>query len=249
VVVAPLSDIRDEACRVIAAADARRLRARLLGGLGVAIHSRKGPPPGVRRVYGDIDLVLRRADARPSQELMPQLGYTANSRFNALHGGQRLMFFDEANERRVDVFVGSFAMCHQLDLESALPEFGATLSLADLLLTKLQIVEINEKDLADVTMLLRDHEVGELDDPEVVDVRRIRDVCRADWGWFTTVDDNLQRLPAAAGQWLQGTEAEDVSTRAARIREDIAAAKKSMRWKARARIGRKVAWYELPEET
>ena len=163
--------------------------------------------PGVERVYGDIDLVLRRGDARAAQKLIPELGYVANERFNALHGEQRLMFVDEVNERRIDVFVGSFAMCHKLDLQSQLPENGETLTLADLLLTKLQIVEINEKDLSDVTMLLRDHEVAAADDSEVVDLRRIRKVCASDWGWFTTVDQPPEagdRGRALARGWVGG---------------------------------------------
>lgn len=246
-VVAP--DIKQEARRLVAAGDAEQLRLRLLGGLGVAVHSHGGPLRGVERVYGDIDLVLRRGDARAAQRLVPELGYVANERFNALHGEQRLMFLDEVNERRIDVFVGSFAMCHKLELDSQLPEHGETLTLADLLLTKLQVVEINEKDLSDVTMLMRDHEVAASDDPEAINLRRVREVCASDWGWFTTVDDNLQKLATVAVNWLEAGAAGEVVGRIEAIRHDIAGAKKSMRWKARSKVGRKVAWYELPEET
>jgi hypothetical protein len=244
----PLTDILEEARRVVAAGDAAGLRARLLGGLAVAVHAHGGRPGGVERTYGDIDLVIRRKDAQPMQRLMPELGYTPHVRFNALHGGQRMMFFDEPNERRIDVFVGMFEMCHALDLEPNLLEGTQTLTLADLVLTKLQVVEINEKDVADTLVIVRDHEAAPSSDPEVIDVRRLADVCGADWGWFTTVNDNLPRLEQASEALLDPREQQDVGARVELIRGAIASAKKSLRWKARARIGRKMAWYELPEE-
>jgi hypothetical protein len=73
-------------------------------------------------------------------------------------------------------------------------------------------------------------------------------VTSADWGWFTTVTDNLQLVRAAATDLLDPGEASVVEARADAIDESLKAAPKSMRWKARSVVGRKSPWYELPEE-
>lgn len=243
----PIEDIFDEARRVIALADDRRLRARLIGGLAVLAHADAPMPATFDRTYGDIDLVVRRRDAKELQSLMREAGYAANVRFNALHGEKRLMFLDEANERRVDVFVGRFEMCHALDLDDRLPDAGTTIALADLLLTKLQVVELNVKDMYDALVILRDHPVEAGPGDELIDVTAIRDVCAGDWGWYTTVGDSLDKIHTAAGDLVPGSEA-IVRDRMDRIRDDLAQAKKSRRWKLRSAIGRRSAWYELPEE-
>ena len=60
-----------------------------------------------------------------------------------------MLFYDTANGRQLDVFVGTFHMCHELDLGKRLAEHPSALDAADLLLTKLQIAEINRKDIVD----------------------------------------------------------------------------------------------------
>ena len=51
-------------------------------------------------------------------------------------------------------------MCHRLDLRSRLHIAGPALNPADLLLTKLQIVELNRKDAIDMIALLLAHPLG-----------------------------------------------------------------------------------------
>jgi hypothetical protein len=246
-VVVTAADIYEEARRVVALADDRNVRARLIGGLAVRAHADAPMPTTFDRTYGDIDLVVRRRDAAGFQSLMQEAGYEPNVRFNALHGEKRLMFFDEANERRVDVFVGRFEMCHQLDLDDRLPDEGITITLADLMLTKLQVVEMNVKDMYDALVVLRDHPVEGRAGDEVIDLGAMRQVCANDWGWYTTVGDSLDKLDAAAGDLVPGSDAA-VRERIGRIKDDLAQAKKSRRWKLRSAIGRRTPWYELPEE-
>jgi hypothetical protein len=204
----------------------------------------------LRRSYADIDIIIGRKQGREAKRALLELGYAPNDRFNALHGDRRLLFYDEPNGRQLDVFVGVFSMCHTLDLSGRLALLPDTLCAADLLLTKLQIVEINTKDLADAAQLLRDHELGGAEIPgrDDLSLARLCAVTSADWGWHTTLSDNLAKLAAFADGALAEPDRGAVTGRAGAIQQAMDRAGKSLRWKARARLGRRSPWYELPEE-
>ena len=246
----PVADITEEARQLLAGCSAENVTARLIGGLAVAWHQHKPTPPDLQRPYADIDIVIGRKEGRAANGALLRLGYVPNDRFNALHGDRRLLFYDQANDRQLDVFVGSFAMCHALELSSRLNMLPDTLSIADLLLTKLQIVEINAKDLIDAVQLLRNHAVGREDKPgmDEVSLDRLCAVTSNDWGWYTTLSDNLAKAVAFAPDKLDERDCGTVTSRAEEIQQAIDQAGKSLRWKARARLGRHSRWYELPEE-
>ncbi len=251
---APLADVLDEAGRVIDGLTARGVVARLLGGGGVAAH-RHGPvPASLQRTCADIDLVTGRKSGRPLADGLAALGYTPNDRFNALHGARRLLFYDTANHRQLDVFIGEFAMCHRLDLDHRLHLHPRALSPADLLLTKLQIVEINHKDVLDAVRLLLGHEVAAPDLPagpggdDQLSLDRLTAVTRSDWGWYTTFTDNLAAVGRDAPGLLDDAAAAVVGERIGAVAAALDGAHKTARWKARAMIGRRSPWYELPEE-
>lgn len=246
----PAPDITEEARHVLAGCSARGATARLLGGLAVALHQHAVTPPELARSYGDIDIVIGRKDGRPVKAALTELGYVPNDRFNALHGDRRLLFYDTANGRQLDVFLGTFSMCHTLDLSGRLAMLADTLSIADLLLTKLQVVEVNRKDLVDAAQLLRNHQLSREDEAgqDDLSLARLCSVTSTDWGWYTTLSDNLAKLTAFAQDTLTEPEHHLITERAYAIQQAIDQAPKSLRWKARARLGRRAAWYELPEE-
>jgi hypothetical protein len=245
----PLVDVEAEADRLIDACENAGLIVRLLGGLGVVQHRHGMVPASLSRSFGDIDVVVQRGDDKGLRRLLEELGYDANRRFNSLHGDRRLIFIDAKNKRRLDVFVGDFAMCHSLGLNDRLASHPRALSAADLLLTKLQVVEINRKDLLDAAVLLLAHDVGAPGaDGCCMDVGRITDVTSSDWGWFTTFSANLSRIGPAASEVVEGDGAAVIDSRAVAIGAAIEGAPKSVRWRMRSRIGRRVPWYQLPEE-
>jgi hypothetical protein len=247
--MSPLANVVDEGRRLVESAD---LPVRLLGGVGVALHDHRPVPAALERGYGDLDVVVPPKSARATTAALTAAGYEPNERFNALHGAQRMLFYDLENKRQVDVFVGTFSMCHRLDLSGRLGEHAFGLDAADLLLTKLQIHEINRKDLVDAVRLLLTHENADIGRgtavPDAMSLDRLRAVTSTDWGWFTTVTDNLRLARAAAADLLDPEEASIVEARADAIDESLRAAPKSLRWKARSVVGRKSPWYELPEE-
>lgn len=243
---APLADMVTEARRVLAAAAERQVPLRLIGGLAIALTAPEHHL--LPRDYKDIDFVTRRGQSPEVARLLEQLGYEGNQRFNAMNGQRRLLFLDGANERQVDVFVGSFQMCHQLPVQERLLVAPHTLPLADLLLTKLQIFALNEKDQRDALTLLFHHPIGEGDDGEI-NAAWVAELCGRDWGLWRTCTLNLERIRSSLGRYGLTAEQEAVLTaRIDELRRRIDAAPKSGRWKFRARVGERVRWYDEPEE-
>jgi hypothetical protein len=122
------------------------------------------------------------------------------------------------------------------------------LPLAELLLTKLQIVEINEKDLRDVTTLLLDHPLGTTDE-ETINVARMAELCGKDWGLWKTVNINLHKLRSFVLDQDLGNDAKrTITLRIDELLVTLDDAPKSLKWKTRAAIGERILWYELPEE-
>jgi hypothetical protein len=238
---APLADLRQEAPRVLDELDRRRIPARAVGGLAVHLRCPSAARPPLARDYKDLDLAAEHAAVRPLTEALEALGYEADREFNALHGRERLLFWDVTNERQLDVFVDRMVLCHTLELSDRVTREPRTIPLADLLLAKLQVVELNERDLKDATALLADHGLG----PDGVDAERVTGVLAADWGWWRTATATLERVARYAGD-LDGFGA--VAERVQALGERIEAAPKSRRWRMRAKVGERKRWYELPEE-
>jgi hypothetical protein len=248
VTVPPDPDIVAEARRVLDAARAADLPVRLIGGLAVRLHLGAGSVPVFAREYKDIDLATLKGMSRPVSELLVSLGYEADRMFNATNGHRRMLFYDTGNGRQLDVFVGSFEMCHEIPITERIHLAEHGIPLAELLLTKLQIVELNSKDQTDILTMLYHHDVGDADDGQINAVR-IAELCAADWGLWRTTRMNVERTRAAApvsGLDEQGRRL--VLDRLERLWKRIEEAPKSGKWKLRNKVGDKKRWYEQPEE-
>jgi len=244
-----LSDAQEEAMRLIAEAAARGLTLRLLGGLAVRMHSPSATHRVLARQYPDLDFASADKRAYKIEALMAELGYEPNKTFNLLNGDHRLLFFDPAHERQVDIFVGKFHMCHTIPF--SLQRFTLdlfTLPLAELLLTKMQIVQMNEKDVRDLCALLLDHPFGE-DDTETINLPHLAKLCADDWGLWKTVSLSVQKVRDFSDAYeLEGEKKLTLVERLNVLRAALHETPKSLRWKARDAIGERVQWYELPEE-
>ena len=201
--------------------------------------------PQLLRAYGDIDFAARSGDRDQIISRMEALGYQADAQLNALHGRSRLWFYHQDPDWKIDVFLDRIEMCHALDIKDRFTPGSLTLPIADLLLLKTQIVETTEKDLRDAVALLLDHppQVGGELDPEY-----FAQILASDWGWWRTSTMVLERISAFA-QGEQGIDAGRIEAAIETLTEQVEAQPKGLRWKARARIGDRAAWYELPEET
>jgi len=243
---APLADPVAEGRRVTEAAARADLPLRLLGGVAIAILCPSSRRPPLVRKYGDIDFATTGAAKDKVDELMESLGYTGDKEFNALHGHRRLYFWDRRNERQVDVFVNEANLCHRISLKVRLESVPLTLSLADLAVLKLQVVETNEKDYLDICAIFADHDLTE--DESGVNVTYIAELAASDWGLWRTLSMVAERSEEFA-RGLPGFERRDlVVERLRRLREKLDEVPKTRGWKLRARIGERKRWYELPEE-
>jgi hypothetical protein len=241
----PLRDTVAEARRVLDAAAAASVPLRVLGGVGIAM-SVPGEPL-LPRAFNDIDFITARGAGPRTAKLFEPLGYTPDHQFNGLNGHRRLLFYDTHNERRIDIFVGRFEMCHTWPLERRLEVVPDTVPLADLLLTKLQIFALTEKDQRDIVSLVHGRKLSE--DDSGINVVYIAERCAADWGLWRTATANLERVRTGVGRFALGSPAEELVTlRLDDVRKRIDAQPKTSKWKLRARVGERMQWYELPEE-
>lgn len=218
---------------------------RLLGGLGVFAAAESARRPPLSRTYRDFDVAVPAKQGRAATRMLVEAGFAPDKHFNALHGARR-MIFQAPEGYAVDVLIGTFEMCHRLDIQSGLTRHDVTIAPADLLLTKLQIVQIESKDLADAAALLLDLPPGNRAD--VIEVDRFVAPLAGDWGFFHTVEINLGKLRSFAAETLPAQEASVIDERVGALENTMNAAPKSVRWKLRSRLGERVAWYETPEE-
>lgn len=242
-----LTDPVAEARRLVEASTELGLTARALGGVAVCLQSPAGGPL-LPRSCGDIDLATRRDDRRGLVDLLKSEGYIADEMFNALHGSRRLLFFDEANQRKLDVFVGEFSMCHVIPITDRLERDQLTVPLAELLLTKLQVVELTERDQRDIYNLTFHHELT-VGDGSGIEADFVAALCAKDWGLWRTSKATIERCQAnLAGYALDAAATELIAERLKSLRRHIDDAPKTARWRLRSRVGDRVRWYEEPEE-
>lgn len=247
---AKVADIVEEGVRVVGLAELQGVPLRLLGGVGVHLRCpRAATRPGLARAYKDLDFAAPKRAAKTVRELLAAEGYEPDSHFNALHGASRLLFFDHENGRQVDVFLGVFEMCHKLDLEPRLALPGPALPPSDLLLLKLQIVQLNLKDITDALALLLQHAPAPEDGPSSLSSAYIARLCASDWGWYTTLHDNLEHVRTRAAEVIASPDAAtQVQSHVDALLAALENAPKSMGWRLRDKIGRRKVWYELPDE-
>lgn len=227
----------DAVALVDAARDAG-VEARLLGGLGILHHDVRLRESHGSRPVADIDLIVPAGRHRAMAGVLVDAGYTPEERFNALNGHRRMVF--KAAEWDLDVLVGEFEMCHRIDMSSRFELDYPTLPVTDLLLTKLQIVKLNAKDAGDIADLVAGHEVRS-GDGDWIDTNRLDALTRTDWGLWRTVTATLRSVLALKMD-------EVVADRVRELLEMLDASPKSAKWRLRARIGDRVAWYVLPDE-
>jgi hypothetical protein len=242
----PLPDPVVEATRIGEAAAGRELPLRVLGGVAVALLCPSSRRPPLARNYADIDLATTGSAREGVVELVESLGYVGDREFNMLHGHRRLFFWDEENQRQVDVFVDEANLCHRIDLRPRIEVVPITVSLADLTVLKLQIVETNEKDYLDICAIFADHELTS--DESGINGDYIAEICAGDWGLWRTLGMVAERSRQFALDLPGFDAAEVVAERLVALQSELAAVPKTRRWKMRARVGEKKRWYAIPEE-
>jgi hypothetical protein len=239
-----------EAGRILDAVGKAGLTLRLVGSMAIL---RRCPTQDFlassERVYRDIDFAGRKKEARNIQELLNRLGYVEDREVFVVSEGARAIFASASNGVHVDVFYEKLDFCHTIPLHDRLQIDAPTLPLAELLLGKLQIVKINEKDLVDITALFLEHNLGD-DDDEMINIAMIARLCAEDWGLWRTATMNLEKLERFASNHpkLDEEQKARLLSRVNALCERLDAEPKSLAWRVRARIGDRVKWYNDVEE-
>jgi len=245
-----------EADRILAESAARGLALRLAGSVGVLQHCQRcgaGVAALGRELPRDLDFFAYRKQQRELGRMFADLGYAADPSVahSQEYGIDRLIYLGHATATKIDVFLDVLRMSHTIEFKGLLGGAGPAAPAACLLLSKLQIHEITEKDVKDIGALLAAHPCAGAAGArgggggDQLDVERVLGLTGSDWGLCHTATNNL----ALAGELLAGWSfAGDVAAtgaaRAAELRERIEQSPKSLRWKARARVGTRVRWYE-----
>jgi hypothetical protein len=245
-----MNDLQEYCERILEEAKQQNVILRVLGGMAVHLHAPQASEiPVLKRTYGDLDFVTTLHDSQRMRAFFSSIDFTPNSRFNALRGKRRMIFYSPDQSWYIDIFVDEFRMCHNLKFPQKRLELEPkTVPLAELFLTKLQIIEVNEKDVKDIAAMLLEHPWGE-DDRETINIKRILDVCSRDWGFYNTVRKNIDRIPKFVENFaLPADQNELILSRLSGIADEMDHAPKSIDWKMRAVVGEKVRWYEEPED-
>ena len=249
-----VEDFYEERTRILNALaqdENKHVMMRLIGALAFRTHC---PQYGyiqdrLGRKFTDFDFASYPRFVKDIRRVLTELGYEEDKQVTQLFGDRRMLFHDPVFGRHTDVFFNTLDFCHPVNFAGRLEAEEFTLPLAELLLEKMQIVQINEKDLIDSIMLLREHPIGD-QDHETVNAVLIARTLGNDWGFWRTVTGNLKVLDETLDHY-DGLSQEDRRIVRARIKEleaRIESQPKSLIWKARARIGERVKWYKDVEE-
>jgi hypothetical protein len=244
------TDLLNEAKSLIDLATERSIALRLVGGLAIRVLTPELPPRS--RTGQDLDFASSSSTRRALIDMLTEQGYDPDKNFNALYGNKQLYFAHGTTGVAIDVLIDKLHMCHTLEFADRLTRMPYTLDAVDLLMSKLQIVELNEKDADDCLRLLVTFRLEDSSDADAIDLRVFRSLVDDDWGWWRTVTMNLDRitalLAAGARPAIEGGK-QDARTQLQILSETAESAPKSRRWKLRARIGERKRWYDVPEET
>jgi len=242
---------RTRILNALAQEENKHVMMRLIGALAFRTHCQTYGyiQDKLGRKFTDFDFVSYPRFVRDVRRILTELGYEEDKQVTQLFGDRRMLFHDPAFGRHADVFYNVLDFCHPINFVGRLESEELTVPLAELLLEKMQIVEINEKDLIDSVMLLREHPIGD-SDKETINAVVITRILANDWGFWRTVTGNLKLLGEKLDHYdsLSKEDRQVVHDRIKELQDRIEAKPKSLGWKARAQIGERVKWYKDVEE-
>jgi hypothetical protein len=237
----------DRALELVDEAREQGLELRILGSLAYRLHC----PANIalfermKRDLTDIDFAGRGAQRKQVRSFLESRGFVIDQDMLVTTEGKRYFFSDPATGTGVDVFFDELFFCHPIPLRDRLVLDYPTITTADLLLEKMQIVELNPKDIKDTIVLVFEHPLGP-GEREAIDVAYIAKLLADDWGFYYTVSRNLEAVRDGLREYdaVNATEASVIRQRLDELQQAIEAEPKTRRWKLRARIGPRVKWYQ-----
>jgi hypothetical protein len=244
--------MKEEGPRLVKEGTKRGLHIRLLGAIAFQHHCPKYNylTAKLHRRLSDVDFAGYNSERKVIDKMMREFGYVDQPMVSALFGHQRMIWDNQSNGLHVDIFFDKLEMNHDIPFAGRLQLEEMTIPLADMLLEKMQIVHINEKDIVDTIMLLREHTIGNTAAPETIDAGYLAKLLSNDWGFYYTVTTNLKNVESRLSGYSELTDEDrgDVSKKIHELLSILDKQPKSLAWKLRARVGPKTKWYKDVED-
>jgi len=151
---------------------------RVIGSLAFQMHCQQFGylQQAMGRAYTDIDFAAYNNQVNQIQKLLQSMGYVENREVFISTEGERAIFDKPGSGLHIDIFYEKLDFCHTIYWKDRLEVDSPTIPLAELLLEKMQIVQINEKDVIDTIMLLLEHPLGD-EDRETINIKRTSGDC------------------------------------------------------------------------
>ena len=248
-------DFLDEARKIVEKGQSAGLTLRVLGAVAFRIHCPEyiDTHIAMQRELSDVDFAAYTKQEVKIEEFFQNGNFHAEQQRAALTPGLfigRQIYENHETGLHVDIFLDQLNMCHVIDFRNRLNVDPITIPLAELTLEKLQIIRINEKDIKDMLMLFAAHPVGD-HDHETINGKYIADIMSKDWGFYYTTTMNLDKIHIGVERYKQffnSQDLENINSRIGELKGMIESAPKSLKWKARAKLGTRVQWYNDVEE-
>ena len=226
----------------------------LIGGLAVRLSCRSilGQVPTLERPIRNVNFVAYTKDRARIEKLMQDAGLNADREFNMANGGERIVFLSQGRgaESRIEVFLDRLKMNHEIPFEDRLDMESLTVSPTDLILSKLQIVDLARKDAMDLFAIGAtfdfEPEPKDIETP-IVNMGYISELCAEDWGFYWTITSNLRKLNEENFSSIPRRYTPKFRERISTLLSEIDSVPKGFKWKARAILGPRVRWYEIPK--
>ena len=237
----------EKAYQIVEEGKQRGATLRILGAVAFHIHCPQYQDYQVKanRPFTDLDFAAYFKHNQAIRALFEKMGYEEDREVAVVYARQRLVFNDLKSTLHFDVFFDKLDFCHPIPWAGRLEIESVTLPLAELLLEKMQIFHLNEKDVIDTLMLIREHPIN-AGDSETINSERIARMCVKDWGLWRTVTMNLRKVSEISVKydWLPKDDRAVIQERIAQLLAAIDQEPKTAAWKARNLIGDRVQWYK-----
>lgn len=243
----------DEALALVRDAEAEGIRLRILGSIAYRLQCPNNLHlfEDTKRVLTDVDFGAEKKQNQAIRKFLTARGYVPDDGVYMASEGARHVYLHKDTNLNVDVFADELYFCHRIPFKNRLELDTPTICTTDLLLEKMQIVEINLKDFKDTIVLMLEHPLShQQSGPKSIDTDYIIDIMRRDWGFYHTFTTNLKRVPAHLSEFpsMKEEECQLVQTRINDLLKVIDDAPKTLGWKMRAKIGTRRIWYQEVSE-
>ena len=237
--------------RIVEEGEQRGALLRLLGAVAFYLHCPKygSIQAKANRFFTDLDFAAYFQHHETIRTLFASLRFQEDREVAVVYARQRLVFDHVDVPLHVDVFFDKLDFCHPIPWAGRLEKDTPTIPLAELLLEKMQIMALNEKDVIDTLMLLREHRLAD-EDGEAINCTQIANLCAKDWGLWRTVTMNLEKVSRLAGSypWLDPDGCMVIQERVGQLLGVINGRPKNAAWKLRDAVGDRVRWYKEVHE-